>query len=301
MAKFIDAFSIHSGSYSARVRALGGALSELKYGDRDLVDPYVEAEFVSRYRGDLLVPWPNRICDGRYSFDGRNFELPINEVERTNSLHGLVFGLNWQVTESDSTSISLSATLQESVNYPTSLHCVVTYRLSDEGLLWTFGATNIGDLRAPYGVSIHPYLIADPAVKIDECTLTMPAGRFMEVDPVRLLPIGVHSVEEGNFDFRKSAMIGDRFIDHAFLVDEGLSQPRIELRGPSGLGVWMDSDSKAKWIQIHTADRERVAESRICLVVEPMTCPPNAFNSGMDLVYLEPGVSHCMTWRIGAL
>lgn len=297
----MDSFSIHAGLYSARVRTLGGALSELKYGDRDLVDPYVEDESVPRFRGDLLAPWPNRTRDGRYSFDGRDFELPINEADRTNALHGLVFGLEWQVTESDSTSISLSATLQESVNYPTTLHCVVTYRLSDEGLLWTFEATNIGDSRAPYGVSIHPYLIADPAVKIDAWALTMPAAKYMEVDPDRLLPLGVRTVEEGNLDFRKPAIIGDRFIDHAFLLDTGLSRPRIELTGPSGFGVWMDSDSKAKWVQIHTADRDGGADSRICLAVEPMTCPPDAFNSGMDLVYLEPDQSHSMTWRIGAI
>lgn len=295
----MDTFSIRSGSYAAKVRTLGGALSELKYGDRNLVEPFVENDPIPRYRGDVLVPWPNRIQDGRYSFEGRDFQAPINEVKRSCALHGLVFGLNWQVCESSIASISLFAMLEASESYPSDLRAVVNYQIGEEGLLWTFDATNIGDSRAPYGASIHPYLIADSGVKIDDCTLTMPAGKFMEVDPVRLIPIGVRSVEEGNFDFRKPATIGDRFIDHAFLVDEGLSRPRIELRAPSGLGVWMESDGEAKWIQIHTADRELAVESRICLAVEPMTCPPDAFNSGTDLIYLEPAQSHRMTWRIG--
>lgn len=297
----MDTFSIRSGLYSAKVRTRGGGLNELKYGDRNLVEPYVENDPIPRYRGNVLAPWPNRIRDGRYSFEGRDFQAPVNETKRSCALHGLVLDLNWQVSESSPTSISLVTTLEESESYPSALRCLVTYQLSEEGLLWTFDATNIGDSRAPYGASIHPHLIADSAVKIDECTLTMPASSYMEIDPVRFLPIGVQSVEEGNFDFRKPVTIGDRFIDHAFLIDKGASDSRVELRAPSGLGVWMESDSKAKWIQIHTTDRELAEESRICLAVEPMTCPPDAFNSGTDVIYLEPTQSHHMTWRIGAI
>ena len=292
---------IHAGSYTAKVRTLGGGLSELKFGNRNLIDPYVEDEVMPKFRGDLLIPWPNRIRDGRYSFDQRDFQLPTNEVERSNALHGCVFGLNWEVVELSSTSISLSATLHEGPNYPSALQCSVTYRLSHQGLCWTVDVTNIGNSRVPYGVSVHPYLIADPVEKIDSCALTIPAAMYMEVDPGRLLPIGLRTVEEGDLDFRKRALVGNRRIDHAFLLDDRLTQPRIEVRASSGLGVWMDSDRKGKWVQIHTADRGREAGSRSCLVVEPMTCPPDAFNSGIDLIYLEPGVSHCMSWRIGAL
>ena len=67
--------------------------SALTRRGRELVDGYRTAEMSSSGWGQVLIPWPNRRQDGSYEFDGRHYQLPLNEPERRNAIHGLVAGL----------------------------------------------------------------------------------------------------------------------------------------------------------------------------------------------------------------
>jgi aldose 1-epimerase len=287
---------INSGDYKARIRMTGAGLSTLSYKGRDLVDPFQPSD-TRFFRGDVLAPWPNRIGDGIYEVAGKTFTAPINEGNRKTALHGLIFGLNWEVTEQSDSTVTLEVDLPASDSYPTSLHFAATYQLTSEGLEITITAQNQGDVTAPYGVSIHPYLIASTDSSVNEWSLKLPSNKVLEVDEVRLLPIALRDCSDLNFEFQRSSVIGTRFIDHAFKVDEG--KPRaITVKAPSGAGVSMTFDETSKWIQIHTADRDGGENSRICLAVEPMTCPPDAFRSGEDLIWLNAGDRTASSWRI---
>ena len=288
--------TITSGSYAVSIDTHGGALASLKFEGRDLVEPRGAAH---TYAGDLLAPWPNRIRDGKYSWKGVDYQAPLNEAARGNNLHALVFDKEWTVAAHTGDSATLTLSIHASQAYPTDLEFSVVYSLSGAGLHWQINAKNIGSASAPYGVSVHPYLMAEAGVKNDACTLTLKSSKYMSVDLERLLPTGVKNVEEANFDFRNGRIIGDQFVDHAFLLDDRTA--RIELRAPSGKGSWLSSDENAKWCQIHTSDRDGGAGSRMQLAVEPMTCAVDAFNSKEDVIELLPGASHSMWWKIGAL
>ena len=166
----------------------------------------------------------------------------------------------------------------------------------------TVTATNAGTSTAPYGVCPHPYLLAGPAI-LDEWMLEVPASEFLEVTPDRLLPLAVRTVDGHPFEFRTAKTIGTTEIDHAFtgLGFDGGGRARLLVRDPGGTGVGMEWDTASKWLQIHTADKQPPAPSRLGLAVEPMSCPPDAFNSGKDLIHLEPGGSHAAAWSIFAL
>jgi aldose 1-epimerase len=74
------------------------------------------------------------------------------------------------------------------------------------------------------------------------------------------------------------------------------------VRAADGGGVAMHwSTAELPWVQVHTADRPDPADDRVGLAVEPMTCPPDALNSGTDLVVLQPGDTHSASWEIEAL
>lgn len=287
---------ITAGKYRAEIRSKGGGLNSLTFDNKNLIDPFIAGE-PHRYRGDLLVPWPNRIRDGKYSYENRNYLLKQNESLRANALHGLVLDCEWILQGHDETSIELSTTVMDEGAYPSSLEISVFYKISEFGLRIEIKATNIGEKRAPYGHSIHPYLVADADSKVDSWKLKMPAKEFMEVDSERLLPIGIQKVRE-DFDFNSSRQISSTFIDHAFLIDKSNRNQSVELVSPSGQGVGMRYSGDLNWIQIHTADRENGKDARTCLAVEPMTCPPDAFNSGIDILHLKPGESHSSTWEI---
>ncbi|MBE4720354.1 aldose 1-epimerase family protein [Pseudarthrobacter sp. AB1] len=290
-----------SGDYAAAVVQRGGALRRLVYQGRDLVVPFDAGAPIPDYRGIIAGPWPNRIADGIYRFAGVEHHLPINEPERGTSLHGLAFDRLWTVERSDADALSLSCEIAGAAGYPFHLRLLLDYELDEAGLHTTVTASNIGYEAAPYGVCPHPYLLAGPA-PLDEWEVQIPAGSFLEVTPDRLLPVTTQTVQGHQFDFRAPRAIGATQIDHSFTdleFDDG-GRTQLIARDPGGTGVGMAWDRACPWLQVHTADKPAPAANRLGLAVEPMTCPPDAFNSGQDLVQLGPGSSHQAGWSIFA-
>jgi aldose 1-epimerase len=292
---------ISFGPYTAIATARGGALRELRYEGRDLVVSFGDSGKIPDYRGVICAPWPNRLADGRYSFDGREFHAAVNEEERGAALHGLVFGNEWQLQEHTTSSVRLGTRIEPGDGYPGRLDVSVEYELRSDGLHSTVRAENVGPGAAPYGVCPHPYLVAG-AAPLDEWTLQIPAAEFMEVSADRLLPQGMARVEGHPFDFRTERVLGAVEIDHAFtgLAANADGRSAVRVHDPSGTGVELEWDTTWPWLQIHTADKP-AGPSRLGLAVEPMTCPPDAFNSGIGVVRLAPGESHEASWTIRAI
>jgi aldose 1-epimerase len=302
-------YEIRAGEYTALVTVQGAALRRLTYRGRDLIVPTAPGQPIPDYRGIVAAPWPNRIADGFYRFDGHYLHVPINEPERRCALHGLASTRVWAVSALADRAITFALDLEPSEGYPFSLQLEVAYALepgghgSEGGLWWEVRTRNSGQRPAPYGVCPHPYLVAGDS-PLDEWELEIPAERFLEVTPDRLLPIGERDVEAHPFDFREPRPIGATEIDHAFTCisfdDSGIARVVVRDR-EHGTGVGMAWDSSCPWLQVHTADKEAPVPSRLGLAVEPMTCPPDAFNSGIDLIRLEPSASHSARWRIYGL
>ncbi|MFJ4227669.1 aldose 1-epimerase family protein [Paenarthrobacter nicotinovorans] len=294
-------YSLKAGGYEAVVTERAAALRVLRFDGRDLVVPFPEGGPIPDYRGIIAAPWPNRIADGRYTFDGVSHQLAVSEPERGTALHGLAYPLDWTVKEHDPGSVTLTCTVGPTSGYPFVVELSTRYVLDETGLHTSVTAHNAADVAAPYGVCPHPYLVAGSS-PLDEWILEAPASSFLEVTPDRLLPVSLEPVEGHEFDFRAARPIGATEIDHAFTdvtFDGGLA--RLALRDPAGTGVGMSWDGSCPWLQIHTADKPAPIPSRIGLAVEPMTCPPDAFNSGTDLIRLEPGAEHTASWSIYAL
>jgi len=77
----------------------GGGLRAYSVAGFDVLDGYGEQEMCTGARGVPLVPWPNRLGDGRYEFGGRAHQLPLTEVERRNALQGLCRWNGWTCTK----------------------------------------------------------------------------------------------------------------------------------------------------------------------------------------------------------
>ena len=289
-------FSISHGKYSAEISTTGAALATLKFDGSDLIEPRTHNRYFS---GELLAPWPNRIRDGKYRYRGDDYQLPINEVNRNNALHGLVFDKNWSVGTYEKDQITLKITIDEQEKYPGTLELEINYKFDELGLLSTLTATNRGATQIPYGASTHPYISVPGLSSVNNFKLGLGANKVLLTDAQRLLPIELIDVESTNFDFRTPRAIGDLFIDHAFLQDPDLPKV-VSVTSHDGKGVLISFNDSAKWVQIHTADRFGGADSRKVLAVEPMTCPPDAFNSGIDLIELSPEQNHELIWRIQA-
>jgi aldose 1-epimerase len=294
---------IAAHGYVADIASIGATLRTLTFDGRDLVVPFDADEVRPGYRGTTLAPWPNRIVDGRYSFGGVEHQLPLTEPERGQALHGLLAWAEFSDRLVLDDRVVLAAVIEPQTGYPFRVEVESEYRLEADGLHQTVTAHNIGADAAPWGTGPHPYLVAGPG-GVDDWTLTLPASEVLTVTPDRLSPIAVESVDaHPEWDFRAPRRIDDVFIDHAFTElarTDGVAEVRVTT--DAGTGVALAWDERCAWVQVHTADTPKAAAThRIGLAVEPMTCPPDAFNSGVDLVTLEPGATHAASWRIFAL
>lgn len=294
-------FELRHGDYVAAVTLQGAALRSLRHGGRNLVVPFEPGIAIPDYRGVICAPWPNRLADGRYSWTGADIQAPINEPERNTALHGLVFDKLWSVAERNESSVTLAVSLAPGEGYPFALDLTVHYCLSATGLQGTVTAANPGPATLPYGVCPHPYLIAGSA-PLDDWSLVIPADRFLQVTPDRLLPVREVTVEGHGFDFRREKVLGRVEIDHAFtgISRDSRGTARVCVYDPSGTGVELAWGREWPWVQVHTGDKPS-GPDRLGLAVEPMTCPPDAFNSGRDVVQLAPGQEHAGSWSIRAL
>lgn len=288
--------------YEAVVSSVGATLRSLTYNGRDLIVPFDADEVRPAYRGATLAPWPNRVVDGRYSFGGAEHQLALTEPSRGHALHGLLAWAEFADRTVEDDRVVLVAVIEPQAGYPFRVEVEVEFRLDSDGLNQTVTARNLGADAAPWGTGPHPYLVGGEG-RVDDWTLTLPASEVLTVTADRLSPVAVEPVDQHpKWDFRAPRPIGDVFIDHAFTeltsVD-GTTEVRIA--GADGHGVALSWGESCPWVQVHTADVPDTANHRIGLAVEPMTCPPDAFNSGVDLIVLDPGAEASASWRFSAL
>ena len=300
-----EQFEITGGGYRAVVTECGGGLRTLEHDGRPLVLGFGEDEHATSGRGQLLAPWPNRIRGGAYSFDGRNLQLPLSEPARRNASHGLVRWAAWSVEEMTAHSVSQTCRLMSQAGYPWTVDLHVLHDLSAEGLTVTVTATNLSASPAPYALGAHPYLQAGPG-PVDGWELTLPAATRLLTDD-QLIPVGREDVRDTDLDFRMARPIRSTSLDTAFADLDRDASGRVEvlLRDPAadqGVVLWMDA--KHSYVQVFTGD-ELPQHARASLAVEPMTAPPDAFNSGEGLVVLaaagSAGDEHSASWGIRAL
>jgi aldose 1-epimerase len=292
---------LRHGEQHAWIVEQSGGLRQYTVGGVDLLDGYGTGARCTDARGQVLVPWPNRLRDGAYSFNGADHQLPLSEPEKRNAIHGLVRWDVWRVGERSEGEVVMEHDLLAQDGYPFALRVSVRYRLADEGLSVTISATNAGSEAAPFGAGMHPYFNLG-ADLVDELELRAPGQRWVRLDD-RGIPTGTADVAGTDYDFREPRPIGATQLDTAFtdLLRDTDGRARIELRSRvAAVSIWLDE--AFRHLMLFTGDTlPEAGRRRKGLGVEPMTCPPNAFATGTDVIELEPGRSATASWGVDLL
>ncbi|MGH2448743.1 MAG: aldose 1-epimerase family protein [Chloroflexota bacterium] len=291
-------YELSSDRLSAVVVEVGGGLRAFGPSDLPVLDGYTLHEMCHDARGQLLMPWPNRLADGRYRFEGQDYQLPLTEPSLGNAIHGLVRWKEWTAAGKGS-AVTMTHRLYPSPGYPFTINLSARYELDGDGLRVTLGAENVGSEPCPFGAGQHPYVRAGVA-PINSNILSVPAESMYRYDD-RLIPIERVPVV-GLHDFRQSRLIGDTVIntDYTDLRRGDDGKAVISLQAPdTGLTVEVWMDKAFKHVTLYTGETVRPASRRRqSLAIEPMTCPPNAFVTGEDLIVLHPQQSWQGTWGI---
>lgn len=292
-------WTIAADGHEAVVVEVGGGLRGYRSAGVDHLDGYAPDELSIGSAGQVLAPWPNRIRDGRYTFDGVDYQLPINEPGRHNALHGLANWTSWRLVGQAPGEVTVEHQVPATPGYPWPLLLRTRWQVGSGGLRATHEATNLGTRDAPFGLATHPYLRL-PGVAVDDLLLRIPGRTRLLVDG-RLLPIGAALVAGGEYDYTEPRRIGAAVFDTAFgeLERDADGGSAVTLAAPDGsrsLTVW--ADRAFGWWQVFTGDTLAGERRRRSVAVEPMTCPPDAFRSGRDLVVLAPGQTFTASWGI---
>lgn len=294
-----EQWEIRRDGQRAVVVQLGAALRHYEADGRPVLDGFGADEPISGGRGQILVPWPNRVGDGRYRFAGGDLQLPLTEPEKHNAIHGLLRWSPWRLLVHGEDVVTAGTTVFPQPGYPFLLDVVAEYRLGPEGLETTVSATNTGGVPAPYGVGQHPYLTVGTD-RVDDALLTVPARYRLRSDD-NGLPVGREGVDGTEYDFRTARPIGGAQLDTAFTGLERDPSGRAVVRlahptGRHGVDLWLGDGTR--YVQIYTGDTLDESHRRRGIAVEAMSCPADAFRSGTDLTVLEPGDGHVLRWGL---
>ncbi|MEZ4886938.1 MAG: hypothetical protein R3E32_19570 [Chitinophagales bacterium] len=273
------------------VPACGGFLSELLVFYKDKMvnviegcNTYEEWQEDVYFKSTWLLPFPNRLKDGNYSFEGKNYQFPITDTNCHNALHGFVFDKTMKLQKVELTPSYAQVSLEYVYNgelayYPFPFHLQIGYTLMDKQLIVDTKITNSGNTKIPIGIGFHPYF-QFPS-KVDALQLQLPKCQKIEVEG-KMIPTG----KKMNYThFEEKTTIGNLSLDTAFKANPTDSNSyKIHLTDPqNGLQLTYFQDTIFPYFQVFTPSH------RNSIAIEPMSCNVDAFNNGEGLTILERG------------
>src|SRR6185437_11185007 len=289
-----ELFTITAGDYRAGIAEVGAALAGLWLADRPVTVDVDSRQLPPKSCGAVLVPWPNRVRDGRYAFDGEQFQLPLTEPAAGNASHGLVKWVRWSCQDQKPAELIMVHDLVPQTGYPFELRLELHYALDPvTGLAVRLTACNTGHRDAPFGAGFHPYLDL-AGHPLDTAELLVPAGTVLRTDSQQI-PVGREPVAGTSFDFRTIRSIGADRLDHGFADLTG----QLALLRTADRTISLGWDAGFNHLQVFTPPS--ITPGRNAVAIEPMSCPADAFNSGQKLVRLAPGESWSGGWGVAVI
>ena len=269
------------------------------FGDLLYCDPSWEQNPVATRSGHpILFPFPNRMKHARFSFEGREYQLPPNETSGLHAIHGFTPKTPWRVIgqSADADCAKLTGEFRLSVDRPELLDCWpgdstirIEYTLKVDELEVGVTVSNPGSTPYPFGLGFHPYFACPnaPVAKADEMLLTCPTTEVWETEGS--FPTGVKHATDAALDFRASKAVGDLRLDTLFDVPLGSCNPFASLGHPTAMGVLtIEAGHAFREVLLFTPPHRRA------VAIEPYTCTTDAANlaaAGIDSGWrvLPPG------------
>ena len=289
---------------------VGGGIRSYRADGEDILDGFSQEEVCPAGSGQLLAPWPNRLGDGRFDWNGATYQTAITEVPSNNAIHGLVRWVNWTLPEPETLHspwtpgtpvehLILTHRLHPQPGWPWALDLRVAYRLGEHGLEVRTWATNLSGEPCPIGLGWHPYVKASSG-RVDDVTLKVNA-RTAYVCDERGLPTERIGVEGTDLDFSEARPIGNLALDTPFTdLESGPDgKATVEIATGNGKTVTLWMSPQYTHLMLFTGDTiHDQARRRRALAVEPMTAAPDMLRSGDGRRVLDPGETFEAAWGI---
>ncbi|MCG8697501.1 MAG: hypothetical protein MI922_05565 [Bacteroidales bacterium] len=294
-----------TGEYVGIIPNTGGAVNELSIlqnGDlKPVLDSYssdvdFKENLYSSFKGSNLFPFPNRINEGKYEFEGTNQQLNINSPTEKHAIHGLVYNKPFEIVKEGSDDQHAYLKLEYAYDgslqgFPYTYALTIEYILHEKtGFTCISTVKNTGKGVLPCGSGWHPYFMAGET--INDVSLEFPCKYFYPVDDV-MIPTGE---KQDYSEFNSLKPIGDTQFDSCFELKQESSKAEIKIKNDKegfDYTVWSDlGEEKYNFLQIYTPPPRKT------IALEPMTCAPDALNNKFGLLEVQPGDSKSFSWGV---
>jgi aldose 1-epimerase len=280
--------SADQSAYFEIIPSIGGMLSQLNWsGD------VIKIPFSSQYPlatnpyhpSALLSPWVNRVRNGNYSFEGRNYQLPINEENLGNAIHGLLARKPFSYQIEGSKAIVRFEYQAEEKAYPFPFETTLTYEFDANNVFhMQFEAKNTGDGNMPFACGWHPYFKL-PEGELAEWNIRFDSLSKFHSDS-QMIPL-----REEPYDASHGVNLGEETLDNVFRLKPMDKHQTVFESGKSTLSI-EQSSIDFPFLVVFAPENEN------CLAIEPMTANTDAFNTGDGLRILAPGETFLSTVKI---
>lgn len=287
-----DLFNPSSNTGLSIVPSWGASLIDLSFNGVTVLDSCQTPEELHENiwaKNSFLFPFPNRLKDGAFQFEGHTYQFPINEASTNTALHG--FGLKVK-TAIEEVQLSAHTGLLRLFyaypghypHFPFPFHLTITFLLtSSNSLTISYKVTNSGATTLPFGFGWHPYF--ELSESVGTIKMKLPECQKVEIDEA-LIPTGKRSPFP---TFSELTTINDTVLDNCFelVQTQGTNKVEVIMEGDSGqLRYWQETGlGKFNFIQLF------IPPAKKAVAVEPMTCNIDAFNNKEGLILLNPGES----------
>lgn len=287
-------YSLQFSDTTATITQVAAGIRVFQKNGIDLTEPFPATMSPPSADGIVLVPWPNRVKDGRWDLAGVPQQLALTEPRFQNASHGLLRYRPYELVEHSESSVTQRALIFPEPGYPFTLETTVTHSLGDTGLTVTHQITNRGESDAPVAIGAHPYLRMGDTPP-ERLSLTSPTQTRFLTDE-RNNVIGELPVAGTEYDLSGGVRLSELESDRGFSVPAGAEHVLASDSGQS-LSLWGDESFGYVQVFTHRSFATRSTGSP-ALAVEPMSAPSNALNTGRGIRWLAPGEVWIARWGI---
>jgi len=268
-------------AYFEIMPSVGGILSQLNWGGNFIKIPFSEQFELGKnpyHPSALLSPWVNRVRNGNYSFEGRNYQLPINEPNLGNAIHGLLARKPFKcVLGNHSATLTYKYSAEEKAYpFPFDMQLIYEFSAHNEFLIH-FEAKNTGAGNMPFACGWHPYF------KLPEGSLANWSIRFDSkskcISDTQMIPL-----REEEFNAGLGVDLGIETLDNVFRLHKMPKHVTQLKNKQTGTTLFIEQSSEDfPFLVVFSPEGEN------CVAIEPMTANTDAFNTGDGLLILAPG------------
>lgn len=270
-------------SFAKIILNQGASLQELILNNNKVIKDLYPLTYKDSYISAILFPFVSRIKDGKYSFNNQEFQLNINEPERKNAIHGLVYDKTFKTIDISTYNGKAILTLEyneteKTKGFPFTYKIQLTYILSDNKLILKAKFTNTSKNTFPFTYGWHPYLFSKD---LSKSSLQFKSNQKIIFDNRMITKEIVNIMNE------EVVSLGNKYLDDCFR----LTSNKIQFTTPTH-SLEISSSTNSDFLQVYTPSIKNH------IAIEPVSGVSDSFNNKIGLKELEPGKSYNVQWQI---